>query len=136
MPAAGVWVALAGGVAGAAAGAVPFLFLLLVLVNPSKNVHIVFFDYPAHVNLSYWRYEKTGEDSKKKEIKALYQEKRERLNTLGRIVEIVAKKPYAQFLEERLFQPLERGLSDISAKLKQLFDPAGILNPGRMYTPA
>ncbi|MBI5772744.1 MAG: beta-lactamase family protein [Verrucomicrobia bacterium] len=28
------------------------------------------------------------------------------INTLGRIVEIVAKKPYAQFLEERLFQPL------------------------------
>lgn len=32
------------------------------------------------------RYEKSGEDSKKKDIKALYEAKRERLNTLGRIV--------------------------------------------------
>jgi amino acid transporter len=32
---------------------VPFLFLLLVLVNPSQNVHILFFDYPAHVNALY-----------------------------------------------------------------------------------
>jgi amino acid transporter len=32
---------------------VPFLFLLLVLVNPSKNVHILWFDYPAHVNALY-----------------------------------------------------------------------------------
>jgi amino acid transporter len=29
---------------------VPFLFLLLVLVNPSKNVHVLWFYYPAHVN--------------------------------------------------------------------------------------
>jgi amino acid transporter len=29
---------------------VPFLFLLLVLVNPSKPVHILWFDYPANVN--------------------------------------------------------------------------------------
>ena len=29
---------------------VPFLFLLLVLVNPSHNVHILWFDYPAKVN--------------------------------------------------------------------------------------
>ena len=29
---------------------VPFAFLLLVLVNPSHNVHILWFDYPAHVN--------------------------------------------------------------------------------------
>ncbi|HEY7931433.1 MAG TPA: amino acid permease [Acidimicrobiales bacterium] len=29
---------------------VPFAFLLLVLINPSKNVHILWFDYPAHVN--------------------------------------------------------------------------------------
>jgi amino acid transporter len=32
---------------------VPFLFLLLVLVNPSKNYHILWFDYPAHVNALY-----------------------------------------------------------------------------------
>ncbi len=32
-----------------------------------------------------------------------------------------------------VFQPLESGLDDISRKLKALFDPAGILNPGRMY---
>jgi amino acid transporter len=33
--------------------AVPFLFLLLVLVNPSKNIHILWFDYPAKVNALY-----------------------------------------------------------------------------------
>jgi glycolate oxidase FAD binding subunit len=33
-----------------------------------------------------------------------------------------------------VFQPLEQGLTDISRKLKAIFDPAGILNPGRMYT--
>lgn len=32
---------------------VPFLFLLLVLVNPSKNVHVLWFDYPANVNALY-----------------------------------------------------------------------------------
>lgn len=32
------------------------------------------------------------------------------INTLGRIVEVVAKKPYAQFMEERIFQPL--GMKD------------------------
>jgi amino acid transporter len=32
---------------------VPFLFLLLVLVNPSKPVHIFWFDYPANVNALY-----------------------------------------------------------------------------------
>ena len=31
----------------------PFLFLLLVLVNPSKNVHVLWFDYPAHINALY-----------------------------------------------------------------------------------
>ena len=29
---------------------VPFLFLLLVLINPSKPVRLLWFDYPAHVN--------------------------------------------------------------------------------------
>lgn len=32
-----------------------------------------------------------------------------------------------------VFQPLEHGLAQISAKLKAILDPAGILNPGRMY---
>lgn len=32
---------------------IPFLFLLLVLVNPSHNVHILWFDYPAKVNALY-----------------------------------------------------------------------------------
>jgi amino acid transporter len=32
---------------------VPFLFLLLVLINPSKAVHILWFDYPANVNALY-----------------------------------------------------------------------------------
>jgi amino acid transporter len=32
---------------------VPFLFLLLALINPSKPVRILWFDYPAHVNALY-----------------------------------------------------------------------------------
>ncbi len=32
---------------------VPFLFLLLVLVNPSRPVHVLWFDYPANVNALY-----------------------------------------------------------------------------------
>jgi glycolate oxidase FAD binding subunit len=32
-----------------------------------------------------------------------------------------------------VFQPLEAGLQRLSRKLKATFDPAGILNPGRMY---
>ncbi len=32
-----------------------------------------------------------------------------------------------------VFQPLEAGLDRLSRKLKASFDPAGILNPGRMY---
>jgi glycolate oxidase FAD binding subunit len=32
-----------------------------------------------------------------------------------------------------VFQPLEAGLERLSRKLKATFDPAGILNPGRMY---
>ena len=31
----------------------PFLFLLLVLINPSRPVHILWFDYPANVNALY-----------------------------------------------------------------------------------
>ncbi|HET7154478.1 MAG TPA: FAD-linked oxidase C-terminal domain-containing protein, partial [Hyphomicrobiaceae bacterium] len=32
-----------------------------------------------------------------------------------------------------VFQPLEPGLEKLSRRLKAAFDPAGILNPGRMY---
>ncbi len=32
-----------------------------------------------------------------------------------------------------VFQPLEAGLQKLTRKLKAAFDPAGILNPGRMY---
>ncbi len=32
---------------------VPFLFLLLVLINPPKPVHVLWFDYPANVNALY-----------------------------------------------------------------------------------
>jgi glycolate oxidase FAD binding subunit len=32
-----------------------------------------------------------------------------------------------------VFQPLEAGLEKLSRKVKAAFDPAGILNPGRMY---
>jgi len=32
-----------------------------------------------------------------------------------------------------VFQPLSPGVSALTAKLKASFDPAGILNPGRMY---
>lgn len=32
-----------------------------------------------------------------------------------------------------VFQPLAPGVSALTARLKQSFDPAGILNPGRMY---
>jgi glycolate oxidase FAD binding subunit len=32
-----------------------------------------------------------------------------------------------------VFQPLEAGLERLSRKIKASFDPAGILNPGRMY---
>ncbi|MBV9232547.1 MAG: amino acid permease, partial [Candidatus Eremiobacteraeota bacterium] len=32
---------------------IPFVFLLLVLVNPAKPVHVLWFDYPANVNALY-----------------------------------------------------------------------------------
>ncbi|MCH8841955.1 MAG: glycolate oxidase subunit GlcE, partial [SAR324 cluster bacterium] len=32
-----------------------------------------------------------------------------------------------------IFQPLEAGRRRLHVNLKQAFDPAGILNPGRMY---
>jgi glycolate oxidase FAD binding subunit len=32
-----------------------------------------------------------------------------------------------------VFQPLDPALMTLTRKLKQTFDPAGILNPGRMY---
>jgi glycolate oxidase FAD binding subunit len=35
-----------------------------------------------------------------------------------------------------VFQPLEAGVAKLSRRLKSAFDPAGILNPGRMYAGA
>ncbi|MDQ2864707.1 MAG: amino acid permease, partial [Candidatus Eremiobacteraeota bacterium] len=35
------------------AAVIPFLFLLLVLINPNKTEHILWFDYPANVNALY-----------------------------------------------------------------------------------
>jgi amino acid transporter len=32
---------------------IPILFLLLVIVNPSKPIHVLWFDYPANVNALY-----------------------------------------------------------------------------------
>lgn len=32
-----------------------------------------------------------------------------------------------------VFQPLEQGLAEVSRKIKGVLDPAGVLNPGRMY---
>ncbi|MBV9056759.1 MAG: amino acid permease [Candidatus Eremiobacteraeota bacterium] len=32
---------------------IPFLFLLLVLINPPRSVHVLWFDYPANVNALY-----------------------------------------------------------------------------------
>jgi amino acid transporter len=32
---------------------IPFAFLLLVLVNPSRPIHVLWFDYPANVNALY-----------------------------------------------------------------------------------
>jgi glycolate oxidase FAD binding subunit len=32
-----------------------------------------------------------------------------------------------------VFQPLEPGVMALTSRLKAAFDPAGILNPGRMY---
>ncbi|MBV8245653.1 MAG: amino acid permease, partial [Candidatus Eremiobacteraeota bacterium] len=32
---------------------IPFLFLLLVLVNPNTNVHVLWFEYPAKINALY-----------------------------------------------------------------------------------
>jgi glycolate oxidase FAD binding subunit len=34
---------------------------------------------------------------------------------------------------DAVFHPLSAGLRNVHRKLKQAFDPAGILNPGRMY---
>ncbi|MDB5675408.1 MAG: glycolate oxidase subunit GlcE, partial [Sphingomonas bacterium] len=32
-----------------------------------------------------------------------------------------------------VFQPLQRGLMDLTARVKASFDPRAIINPGRMY---
>ncbi len=35
---------------------------------------------------------------------------------------------------DQYVQPLSRGLHNLSQRIKQSFDPARILNPGRLYT--
>ena len=32
-----------------------------------------------------------------------------------------------------VFQPQAEGLAALTARIKRAFDPAGVLNPGRMY---
>ncbi|MFM9940329.1 MAG: FAD-binding protein [Hyphomicrobiaceae bacterium] len=49
----------------------------------------------------------------------------------GHATLIRAEQPIRHAVD--VFQPLEQGLATISRKLKGIFDPAGILNPGRMY---
>ena len=43
------------------------------------------------------------------------------------------RAPQAVRAAVEVFQPLEPALAEISRNLKSVFDPAGILNPGRMY---
>jgi glycolate oxidase FAD binding subunit len=45
---------------------------------------------------------------------------------------LVRAEPHVRAAVE-VFQPLEAGLDKLSRRLKAAFDPAGILNPGRMY---
>lgn len=46
------------------------------------------------------------------------------------------RAPAAVRAAVEVFQPLEPRLAEISRKMKAVFDPAGILNPGRMYANA
>jgi glycolate oxidase FAD binding subunit len=52
--------------------------------------------------------------------------------THGGHATLVRAEPQVRVAVE-VFQPLEAGLERLSHKLKASFDPAGILNPGRMY---
>lgn len=52
--------------------------------------------------------------------------------TLGGHVTLMRAEPDVRNSVE-VFQPLEAGLMAISQNLKRSFDPAGVLNPGRMY---
>ena len=52
--------------------------------------------------------------------------------THGGHATLIRAEPQVRGLVE-VFQPLEAGLERLSRKLKATFDPAGILNPGRMY---
>jgi glycolate oxidase FAD binding subunit len=45
---------------------------------------------------------------------------------------LIRAEPHVRAAVE-VFQPLEAGLEKLSRRLKAAFDPAGILNPGRMY---
>jgi glycolate oxidase FAD binding subunit len=52
--------------------------------------------------------------------------------TYGGHATLIRAEPQVRASVE-VFQPLEAGLERLSRKLKTAFDPAGILNPGRMY---
>ena len=52
--------------------------------------------------------------------------------TYGGHATLIRAEPQVRAAVE-VFQPLEAGLERLSRKLKTSFDPAGILNPGRMY---
>jgi glycolate dehydrogenase FAD-binding subunit len=52
--------------------------------------------------------------------------------TYGGHATLIRAEPQVRAAVE-VFQPLEAGLERLSRKLKASFDPAGILNPGRMY---
>ncbi len=52
--------------------------------------------------------------------------------THGGHATLVRAEPHVRAAVE-VFQPLEAGLEKLSRRLKTAFDPAGILNPGRMY---
>ena len=52
--------------------------------------------------------------------------------THGGHATLIRAEPHVRAAVE-VFQPLEPGLDRLSRRLKAAFDPAGILNPGRMY---
>jgi glycolate oxidase FAD binding subunit len=52
--------------------------------------------------------------------------------THGGHATLIRAEPHVRAAVE-VFQPLEAGLERLSRRLKAAFDPAGILNPGRMY---